>query len=92
VLNIGAVAGALVGLAVPALAGADPGLATGAAAVGATLGMAAIASTFHSQAAERLGSRGDPRGQVSRFHVFGASAIAATAGLPGRHVLATLSF
>jgi hypothetical protein len=92
VLNIGAVAGALVGLAAPALAGADPGIATGAAAVGATLGMAAIASTFHSQAAERLGRRGDPRGQSSRFHVIGVSAIAATAGLPGRHVLATLSF
>jgi hypothetical protein len=92
VLNIGAVAGALVGLAVPALAGADPGVATGAAALGATLGMAAIASTFHSQAAERLGSRGDPHGRASRFHVVGASAIAAAAGLPGRHVLATFSF
>ena len=92
VLNIGAGAGALVGLAVPALTSTGGGVAAGAAALGATLGMMAIASTFPSRSEMRVGARNLPRRTAGDLSVSGAAAAAALAGVPGRHVLAIVRF
>jgi hypothetical protein len=97
-LNIGAGAGALVGVAIPVLASSENGtFIGGAAATGAILGMSVIAGTFHSR--QQSGPAGSPRRSSNRsgsdgFHLgFSPASLAgAFAGIPGNHVLARLTF
>lgn len=97
-LNIGAGAGALVGVALPVLASSDnETFITGAAATGAILGMSVIAGTFNPRhengASDAL--RHDSSGSAARgFRLtFAASSlVTALAGVPGHHVLARLTF
>lgn len=96
-LNIGAGAGALLGVAVPVLASSDnETFITGAAAVGAILGMSVIAGTFNSRSEDgesgalRRGSNGSTRG--ARLSFPASSLVGVLAGLPGHHVLARLTF
>jgi hypothetical protein len=98
ILNIGAGAGALLGAALPVIGGShDVSVTLGAAAVGAVLGAGAIAGTFQSPAmsgpagASRF--RSSPSGETGpRFSLGSSSLVAALLGVPGRHMLARLTF
>jgi hypothetical protein len=99
VVNVGAIAGALLGLAVPVLAGgSDNGVPYAVAAGGATLGMAAIASTFPKAGARTSSSGGtiERRSRVGgsgpRFSITPSGLAGFLTGAPGHHVLARLVF
>jgi hypothetical protein len=92
-LKIGALAGGLVGLAIPVLADADgvsPIMLSVAA--GATLGMSALAGTFNSRVAgpARATRFQTYRGPRFSFSPLGLSGV--LAGARGRHVIGRLSF
>lgn len=98
ILNVGAAAGALIGAAIPVIAGADDGPTTlGAAAIGAVIGASAMTASFNladapsSRGASRLRSIGAPS-HGARLDIISTSLAAALAGVPGRHVLARLTF
>ena len=98
ILNVGAAAGGLIGAAIPVIAGSHDASATlGAAAVGALLGVSAITASFTSADLTRLpgtsrfrSSRSESAGL--RFAVESSSLVASLIGVPGRHVLARLTF
>jgi len=95
ILNIGAFAGALVGAAVPVLAGSDnPSYIFGAAATGAFFGMAGLASSFSSRDAAGLRSSSAKRERDSgaRFSVRLDGLAQAVGGVRGNHVLARFVF
>jgi hypothetical protein len=93
-LKIGALAGGLVGAAIPVLAGSEQiGFIMSSVAAGATLGMAGLASTFpHAGATEPqpVGPPGGSRG--ARFSLTPTGALGAMSGVPGRYILARLVF
>jgi hypothetical protein len=99
IINVGAIAGGLLGLAVPVLGDVqNNGVPYAVAAGGAALGTAAIASTFPTvgskvsatgRATER-GSRGTGGG--ARFSITPGGLAGLAARTPGRHVLARLVF
>ena len=94
-LNVGAIAGGLVGVAFPVLGSSDDATVVfGSAAVGATLGMGAVARTFRSNtAARRVGSASSkPSENGTRFTFQPSSLAAAAGGIRGNHVLGRLSF
>jgi hypothetical protein len=98
ILNVGAGAGALIGAAIPIVAGSDNGAATlSAAAIGAVLGASIMTASFNlddvaaPRGANRFRSFGDA-GRVPRLNIISTSLAAALAGVPGRHVLARLTF
>jgi hypothetical protein len=98
ILNVGAASGALVGAAIPVIAGSDNGAATlSAAAIGAVLGASIMTASFNPgdavapRGTNRLRSFG-ARGRPPRLTVISTSLAAALAGVPGRHVLARLTF
>jgi hypothetical protein len=90
IAGVGAVAGSLVGLAIPTLAGSDdPHFLFGAAGVGAALGMATVVGISpHHTGPESASSR------QSRFRVdFGAAGLlGALSRSPGRHSILSVSF
>lgn len=95
ILTVGAVAGGLLGAALPVLMGSSSNSALpGAASVGAILGAAAIASSFPRASVRRVG--GVPARRLRdgglRLTMTPESAVAAFAGVPGHHVLARLTF
>lgn len=93
VLKVGALAGGLIGLAIPTLADEQSlPLQAVTAAGGATLGMAALAASFPRST--RVGSSLRSTRQVGSFGVSisPASAFAAATGVAGRHSLVRLSF
>jgi len=98
ILNVAAGAGALIGAAVPVIAGSSDASSTLASgAVGAVLGMSVIASSFHPGGASELPGAGRFRSARPSFHgvalsVHSASAVAALIGIPGRHALVRLTF
>jgi hypothetical protein len=98
VVNVGALAGALLGLAVPVLTDAsDSPLPYAVAAGGAVLGMAAIASTFPKAGSRLALGQASARGyQPAKRGVHFAFTPGGLAGVvskaPGRHVLARLTF
>ncbi len=97
-LNIGAGAGALVGVAIPVLASSDnTTFIAGAAATGAILGMSVIAGSFGTRhdidgsgTLRRDASRSAARGFRLSFPA--SSLFTALTGVPGHHVLARLTF
>jgi hypothetical protein len=95
IVNIGAFAGALVGVSVPVLAGSDsPTFLFGAAATGAVLGMTGLASSFPKREAalRRSGSIPFSRDGGARLS-FRLDGLAQTlTGARGNHVLARVSF
>jgi hypothetical protein len=94
IFAVGAVAGGLLGVALPVLSGSgDKTVLLGAASAGAILGAAALASSFPRPSA-RIGSVPAKRslGGGLRFTMTPESAVAALAGVPGRHVLGRLTF
>jgi hypothetical protein len=98
ILNVGAASGALVGAAIPVIAGSDNGAATlSAAAIGAVLGASIMTASFNP--GDAVAPRGTNRlrsfgagGRPPRLTVISTSLAAALAGVPGRHVLARLTF
>jgi len=95
IVNIGAFAGALVGVAVPVLAQSDNQVFLfGAAATGAAIGMAGLASSFPSRDAvpQRTGSVRQKRDGSARFAVRLDGLAQALGGVRGNHVLARLTF
>ena len=99
ILNVGAIAGGLVGLAVPVLSGNDNATFDFAAtAVGASLGMAVIATGFlppNSVAMRfRTGTRtSNARGTRSPQFTFApAGFLAALSGMPGKQTLGRITF
>lgn len=97
ILNVGAGAGALIGAAIPVIVGANDATSTLAAgAIGALIGVSAIASGFKPPGLQGLGGgrfRSIHSGAVGPQLSVGTSSLAAALiGLPGRHVLARLSF
>lgn len=92
VLKVGAVAGGLLGLAMPVLADADnTSLAFVLSATGASLGMAALASTFPASS-RTSGSRVGATRVGPRFTFTPAGFAAIASRSPGNHVLARLEF
>ena len=95
IVSIGAFAGALVGVAAPVLARSDsPVFIFGAAATGAALGMAGLASSFPTgeTTARRSSSVHRERDGSARF-AFRLDGLAqALGGVRGNHVLAQLTF
>jgi hypothetical protein len=96
IVNIGAFAGALLGVAIPVVAKSDNvPFIFGAAATGAALGMGALAASFPPRggAAERTGTLPQQKGEnSSRLSFQPTSLAAALGGVRGNHVLARLSF
>jgi hypothetical protein len=95
IVSIGAFAGALVGVAAPVLAGSDsPVFIFGAAATGAALGMAGLASSFPTggTTARRSASVHRERDGSARFAVRLDGLAQALGGVRGNHVLARLTF
>jgi hypothetical protein len=96
ILNVGAVAGALVGVAVPTLSGnSNQTFIFGAAGVGAALGMSVIATGFvrPPSVASRLGSASKARpGRMARFEFAPVGAIALLGGVRGRQTLGRFTF
>jgi hypothetical protein len=96
IMNIGALAGGLLGLAVPVLsdANADGPLPYAVAAGGALLGMTALASTF-PKVGSRLSSLPEGRREAHRgatFSVTPSGLVGLASRAPGRHVLARWVF
>jgi hypothetical protein len=91
-VNVGAIAGAVIGAAVPVLAKQSNRLLDfGAPAAGAVLGMATIVSSFPNDASTRVGaSRAGP--SRVRFVVDPTALVAAAGGVQGSHVLARFTF
>lgn len=97
ILNVGAAAGALVGAAVPVIAGSHSSPATlGAGTVGAILGAGIMTSSFASPDVSSHGPSHFRSGRIQRAGVHlgveSMSLAAALMGVPGRHVLARLTF
>jgi hypothetical protein len=96
ILNVGAFAGALVGVALPVLARAEnTGVLFGAAAGGAVLGMAGLAASFpeSAEAERRVGRLPQARRDTGpSFSFQPASLAAAFGGIQGNHVVARLTF
>jgi hypothetical protein len=98
ILNVGAGAGALIGAAIPLIGGARSTSATlSAAAVGAIVGVSGIAASFNTAGKDGAQSTGQFRstrlGADGVRFAFGSSSLAAALlGVPGRHVLARLTF
>ena len=94
ILNIGAFAGALVGAAVPVLAGSDnPSYIFGAAATGAFFGIAGLASSFTSgDVALRSTGAGRNRDGGARFSLRLEGLAQAVGGVRGNHVLGRFVF
>jgi hypothetical protein len=95
IVNIGAFAGALVGIAAPVLARSDsPVYIFGAAATGAAIGMAGLASSFPTPdaTAQRSGRVQHERDEGARFAVRLGGLAQTLGGVRGNHVLARLSF
>jgi hypothetical protein len=98
ILNVGAASGALVGAAIPVVAGADNGAAAlSGAAIGAVLGASIMTASFNPgdiaarSGVNRLRSFG-AGWRPPRLTVISTSLAAALAGVPGRHVLARVTF
>jgi len=98
ILNISAAAGALIGAAIPIVAGSDNGAAAlSGAAIGAVLGASAMTASFNfgdapsSRSERRLRSFG-ARSTGAHLELVSTSLAVALAGVPGRHVLARLTF
>lgn len=98
ILNVGALAGGLVGLAVPVLSDNNSSATFdfAAAAVGATLGMTVIATGFTKSPtiASRLGfdAMKTRRRGATRLSFAPAGVIAALSGVPGKQTLARFTF
>ena len=95
IVNIGAFAGALVGIAVPVLGGSDnPTYLLGAAATGAVLGMAGLASSFPTgpSAASRTGAQHNDHDGGARLRLRFEGLAQSLSGVRGNHVLARLTF
>lgn len=93
VAALGALAGGLMGLAVPVLAQSDNApLIFGTAAVGATIGMAAVIGASNPRPEGRLGMRSiKPRqGLAAQFDPSGVLAV--LRGVPGTHALVRVRF
>jgi len=94
IVNIGALAGALVGAAVPVLAGSDnPSYIFGAAATGAFFGIAGLASSFTTGevALRSTGAERNRDGGV-RFRLRLEGLAQAVSGVRGNHVLGRFVF
>ncbi|HEX4684159.1 MAG TPA: hypothetical protein VH277_15690 [Gemmatimonadaceae bacterium] len=94
VAALGAVAGALMGLAIPVLAQSDNApLIFGTTAVGATAGMAAVIRASNPRPEGRLGARSmrRPGGRLA-LQLDPSGAIAMLRGVPGGHSLVRLQF
>jgi len=93
VLDVGAVAGGLVGLAIPVLSGTDnSGTLWAAAAGGATLGVAVLAGSFpHASKVAPVAGRFRRLGGA-QFSVSPMSALAFAGRTPGRYSLVNVRF
>jgi len=94
ILNVGAGAGALIGAAIPVIVGSNDASSTlGAGALGALIGVSAIASGFSPPGLQSLPGSGRFRStQGPQFSVGATSLAASLIGLPGRYVFARLAF
>ena len=95
ILNIGAFAGALVGAAVPVVAGSDnESYIFGAAATGAFFGIAGLASSFASGDAAAVRSTGAERNRDggARFSLRLDGLAQVVGGVRGNHVLGRFVF
>jgi hypothetical protein len=96
VLKLGAIAGGLVGVALPVLAGNESAAANfGAAAAGATLAVAALSGSFPASTragTSRLRSADWATRIGSRLSFSPASALGALGKTPGRHSILRITF